>query len=183
MEEKSESSCNERNLSTRCLSTQQTESTIKSRTSRQTGESRESSYVTGECINNARVRTLSELYRPTFHKYPTFPSIYESKYQRDFRYAPFPVPHSCKDAPERTKYLGCGFGQTTYKNEFQHANTQLRRKPLPFSPHRKNNPQPRMTFTHYPNQTRWVWSQLEGKQINNTGILKNFPKIHRWNSR
>ena len=46
-------------------------------------------FVDGEAVRLEGVRSLSALYRPSYKKYPTFPSIYETKYQHDYRYVPF----------------------------------------------------------------------------------------------
>ena len=53
-------------------------------------------FISGEKMSNGKVRTLSALYRPTFEKLPTFPSIYKTKYQNDFKYIPFPVSSNFK---------------------------------------------------------------------------------------
>ncbi|XP_066935070.1 uncharacterized protein [Clytia hemisphaerica] len=166
-------------------------SRVSNSSSRNCSTASEPGYISGERISNGNVRTLSALYRPTFQKFPTFPSIYQTKYQNDFKYIPFPIASDFKPQPVRSIYTEFKFGTSSYCQQYQmdHADLKIKqwqRKPLPTSRHRHNNPHPSLKLVqNHPQHARWSWSRLEDHRSAQSSTNNEHQKVkyHRWNSR
>lgn len=146
-------------------------------------------FLRGDCVPISPVRALSALYRPTFSKYPSFPSIYKTKYQRDFEYIPFPIPSSFKMTPAKMDNSGFKIGNTSYTDDFHSKDIPKKPVIVPESRHRRNNPHPSIQFAqNYPNHVQFIWKKLEDRSSSKDGSLPNMslshePRWHRWNSR
>ena len=53
--------------------------------------SRENHFIRGERVSHSGMTPLDSLYKSAHPRYPTFPSIYQSKYAHDFQYVPWPT--------------------------------------------------------------------------------------------
>lgn len=150
-------------------------------------------FISGERVSGSACRGISALYRAKFHKYPTFPSIYESKYQHDFKHVPFPQSRAYEPTNQRSDYSKFQIGSSSYNEQFNgpkmNSLNHATIKPLHATP--RHNPQPRMkVIFNNPNEPKWIWNSLErcnttgkgGEAVGHRGYAAGW-KYHRWNSR
>ncbi|CAH3148969.1 unnamed protein product [Porites lobata] len=136
-----------------------------------------------------RLTSLSALYQPAFKPY-SFSYMYNTKYNADFegRYAPPPLPDrvsTANYAPIKYK-----FGSSTYQQHFQQRQPFSTAFVIPYSRHRRNNPQPTMVNSYnYPDGIRWIWKPSTPTS-ENVSKAQSQPKTqdqpiryHRWYSR
>lgn len=154
----------------------------------------------GRAISNAegspfdrpglRLTSLSALYRPAFKPF-SFSHMYSTKYNSDFegRYMPPPLPQrtsTANYAPIKYK-----FGSSTYQQHFQERKPFSSAFVIPYSRHRRNNPQPELVNSYnYPDGIRWVWhpSASAGENVTQATEFQRKAqekpvRYHRWYSR
>ena len=146
-------------------------------------------YIKGESVSGSGLRSLSALYRSKFKKYPTFPSIYETKYQHDFKHTPFPQSPAYRPTPVKSDYSRFKFGSSMYKEQFSSSNqlaSNFNVKPTYIRATPRHNPQPNVLIvSKNPNE---VWgitgrSCTANQQQGLRQMKLNNDKYHRWNSR
>lgn len=177
------------------ISRPKTQKTDASRNAATSITSRQS-FVRGERVSQSAMTSLSALYNPAYSRYPTFPSIYESKYAHDFKYTFWPVEKTKREYKLPPDYSKFKFGQSHYTEEFPQKGPVNNQMITPISRHRMNNPHPRMRIVQdYPDSQRWIWSSPEhtnNMQDTRTSTTAervrkwqrdSEPKWHRWNSR
>ncbi|XP_068718722.1 uncharacterized protein [Montipora capricornis] len=159
---------------------------------RHSRQGRPSSYAEGTPLDRPghRLTSLSALYRPAFKPF-SFSHMYSTKYNADFegRYLPPPLPQrtsTANYAPIKYK-----FGSSTYQQHFQQRQPFTSTFVIPYSRHRRNNPQPEMVNSYnYPDGIRWIWhpSASVGENVakaTETQSKKDEKPVryHRWYSR
>ncbi|XP_065058689.1 uncharacterized protein LOC135686393 [Rhopilema esculentum] len=153
-------------------------------------------FIRGEIVSQSGMTPLDSLYKSAYPRYPTFPSIYETKYARDFQYIHWPAEICKREYTPPADYSKFKFAKSRYSEEFLPREPMKNKMITPVSKNRMNKPHPRMRVVqNYPDAQRWIWSAPENsasKQIERTSTTaervrkwqRNLePQGHRWNSR
>jgi len=181
------------------LSTAKTESSRAVMTRSSTGNngksrSRENGFIRGDRISHSSMTPLDSLYKSSYPRYPTFPSIYQTKYDHDFQYVPWPAIICKREYTPPPDYSKFKVGKSSYTEEFQPREPMKNTIIAPLSRYRVNKPHPRIhNVQNYPDANRWIWSAPENPlQMERTSTTaervrkwqRNLePQFHRWNSR
>merc|ERR1712141_210345 len=104
------------------FSTAKTESSRSILTRSSTGKdgklsSRENHFIRGERVSHSGMTPLDSLYKSSHPRYPTFPSIYESKYAHDFQYVPWPAFICKREYTPPPDYSQFKVGKSSYNEE------------------------------------------------------------------